>query len=168
MFSIWLILAVVAILALSLWLVQAWRVLTFCRAQLGDIWQQLRAELAARREMIPYLVTAAPAEAAALGSVIGNACDLAANVEGVRESSQAETRLTAALSRLAILLSEAPGTEDNANLGLLRARLRELDERVDLLRGAHNRQADTFNALLDRPAGRLLVYAQFFRRVDRF
>ena len=168
MFSIGLILAVVAIVALSLWLVQAWRELTFCQAQLVEVWQQLRAELAARREMIPYLVTAAPAEAATLGALIGNACDLAANVEGVREVSQAETRLSAALGRLAVLVSESPEAESHANLEQLEARLREMNERVGLLRDAHNRQADTFNALLDRPAGRLLVHAQFFRKVERF
>ncbi len=161
-------LAVVAILALSLWLVQAWRQLAFCRAQLAEAWEQLRAELAARREIIPYLVTAAPAEAAASGSVIGNACDLAANVEGVRESSQAETRLAAALGRLTVLLDESSDLSSNANLSQLRASLRELDERVGLLREAHNRQADTFNALLERPAGRLLVYGQMFRKVDCF
>ena len=168
MFSIGLILAVVAILALSLWLVQAWRELAFCQAQVGEVWQQLRSELAARREIIPYVVTASPVEAAAMGEAIGNACDLAANVVGVRETSQAETRLTAALSRLAVLLRETPDVAKDANLDQLRASLRELDERVGLLGDAYNRQTDTFNALLDRPAGRLLVHAQFFRKGDRF
>ena len=168
MLSIGFILAIVAILTVSWWLVQAWRGLRFCQMQIGEVWQQLLAELAARREMIPYLVTAAPSEAAALGSVIGNACDLAANVEGVLEVSQAETRLSAALSRLAILLGEAPDAATNANLDQLRTRLHEMDERVGLLRGAYNRQSDTFNALLDRPAGRLLAYAQFFRKASLF
>lgn len=168
MLSIWLILAAVAVLGFSLWLVQAWRDLTFCRAQVAEAWQELRADLAARREMVPYLVTAAPAEAAALGSVIGNACDLAANVEPVRELSQAEARLAAALSRLTVLLDESPDASGNANLNQLRARLRGMDQRVGLLREAHNRQADTFNALLDRPSGRLLSRGQFFQKVDRF
>ena len=168
MLFIGIILAGVAILALSLWLVQAWRQLAFCRAQLAETWQQLRSELAARREIIPYVVTAAPAEAAASGSVVGNACDMAANVEGVRESSQAETRLAAALNRLTVLLDESPDVASNANLHQLRVRLRELDERVGLLREAYNRQADTFNALLERPAGRLLTRGQFFRKGDRF
>jgi hypothetical protein len=166
--SILIILGVVAGLGFALWLIQAWRALTFCRAQCMDSWGQLRAELAGRREMIPYLVTTANPGKGALVDVIGNACDLAANVEGVRESSQAEARLGAALSRLSGQLNQDQTVAANATLKPLRARLGELNARIDLLHEAYNRQADTFNALLDRPAGRLMASVQLFRRIDRF
>lgn len=166
--SIAIILAVVGGVSIALWLLQAWRTLVFCREQLEETWGQLRAELASRREMVAYLVAAAPAQAASVADVIGNACDLAANVGGVRESSQAETRLAAALSRLAALIDETPGARANANLEQLRQRLDEVNARIDLLRGSHNRQANAFNALLDRGAGRLLASFQILRRAEQF
>ena len=165
--SILIIMGAMATLGFALWLVQAWRTLVFCRAQCTDAWGQLRAELAARREMIPYLLTANPREGGSI-DVLGNACDLAANVEGVRESSQAEARLSAALSRLSAQLDQDEAGAANAKLKQLRAHMDELNARIDLLHEAYNRQADTFNALLDRPAGRLLASVQMFRRMDRF
>jgi hypothetical protein len=166
--SILIILGAVAGLGFALWLLQAWRTLAFCRAQCIDAWGQLRAELAARREMIPYLVTAANPGKGALVDVIGNACDLAANVEGVRESSQAEARLGAALSRLLAQLDQVEAQDANARLKQLRAHTDEVNARINLLHETYNREADTFNALLDRPAGRLMASVQLFRRMDRF
>lgn len=166
--AILIILGGVAGLGFGLWLVQAWRALTFCRAQCTESWGQLRAELAGRREMIPYLVTAANPGKGALVDVIGNACDLAANVEGVIESSQAEARLGAALSRLSAQLDQEATDAANVKLKPLRMRMDELNARIGLLREAYDRQVDTFNALLDRPAGRLMASVQMFRHLDRF
>ena len=168
MFNIGIILAVAAIVALSLWLVQAWRELKFCQAQLGEVWQQLRAELTARREMIPYLVTAAPAEAAALGSVIGNACDLAANVAGVQACSQAEGRLTAAIGRLFALLDSVPTAVVDENVSGLRAHLAEQEARIAMLVESYNRQAETFNTLLSRSPARLLARLALFQQAELF
>lgn len=166
--SIALILGVVFGLAVALWLIQAWRMLKFCRGEIEGSWRQLRAELAARREIVPYLVAAAPPDATAAIDVIGNACDLAANVQGVRESSQAETRLSAALARLTALLDEAAGVAGNATLKQLRGQLADAETRIAVVRGAHNRQVQAFNTLLDRAAGRLLAWAQIYRRAEEF
>lgn len=166
--SILIILGAVAALGFALWLVQAWRTLTFCRVQCMEAWEQLRAELAGRRELIPYLVTAANPGKDSPVDVIGNACDLAANVEGVRECSQAEARLGAALSRLLDQLDQDETDGANAKVKQLRSHMDEVNVRIDLLHEAYNRQADTFNALLDRPAGRLMGSVQTFRRIDRF
>lgn len=166
--SIALILMTMAGVGAALWVAQAWRMLAACRAQMAETWQQLRDELAARREMVPYLVAAAPGGAASLVDVIGNACDLAANVSDVSAASQAEARLSAALNRLAILLDEDEGFPANVNLRHLRVRLAESDGRIDLLRESFNRQVDTFNALLERGGGWLLASASVFRRAERF
>jgi hypothetical protein len=166
--SILIILAVMGGLGFALWLIQAWRALSFCRGQCVDSWTQLRAELAARREMIPYLVTAAGSDKGTPVDVIGNACDLAANVDGVRECSQAEARLGAALGRLLTQLDREESADSSAKMKQLRGRMDDLNARIRLLHEAYNRQADTFNALLERPAGRLLGSLQLFRRVDRF
>lgn len=165
--SMALILAGVAIVSIGLWLVQAWRMLAFCRAQVAEAWQALQSELAARREMIPYVVAGAPPDASALIDVIGNACDLAANVQGVRECSQAEARLGAALARLVALLNDMPASAA-PTVAPLSARLMQTEARVALLRGIYNRQVETFNLLLDRAAGRLLASAQCFTKADSF
>ncbi|MEI6515807.1 MAG: hypothetical protein WCO77_07515, partial [bacterium] len=65
-----------------MWVCQAYRMLRMARFHLMDSWTELKAALNDRREMIPYIVAAMPVNISPILDVLGNACDLAANVEG--------------------------------------------------------------------------------------
>lgn len=151
-----------------LWIAQGYRLLRFARGQVLEAWTQLREALLARREMIPYIVAAVPTNVAPVLDVLGNACDLAANVEGVPECSKAEARLTAAISRVfAQMDTEAP-IETLERLSPLRDRVRDQEMRIELLKGAYNRQVELFNAIQRRGSGLVLVSLGVVKSAELF
>jgi hypothetical protein len=164
---------VVIILAVILaggvmWVGQAYRMLAFARVQRDEAWVELRTALQECRDMIPYIVAAVPAHISPALDVLGNACDLAANVEGVRECAQAESRLKAAISRLFEQL-DADATLETLDLILpLRDRLKDQAMRVDLLKESYNQMASVYNALLKKGAARILVSVGMARPVELF
>ena len=146
-----------------LWFAQTYRLLVFAQKQAGEAWNELHRELISRREMVPYIVAAVQVNSEQIVEVIGNACDLAANVEGIRECAQAEARLTAAIDRLFALLDSLPSSKVNESLGRLRQGLQEQQERIALLIGAYNRRAETFNTLLNQGPARVFAYVTLFK-----
>lgn len=151
------ILLLMGVLGGVMWLAQGYQLLRLAREQMLEAWSELREALLARREMIPYIVASIPASAASVLDVLGNACDLAANVEGVPECSQAEARLTAAISRVFVQLDTDASQETLEMLAALRDRVKEQEMRIELLKGGYNRQVELFNALQGGGAGRALA-----------
>jgi hypothetical protein len=163
-----LIVMTMLVLGALLWVAQGYRLLRYARGQIQDAWLELRTALLERREMIPYIVAAVPTRVASVLDVLGNACDLAANVEGVPECSQAEGRLSAAINRVfAQLDTGAPG-EDVDLLASLRERVKVQEMRIELLKGVYNRQVELFNALQRRGAGRVLTSLGVVRYAEVF
>jgi hypothetical protein len=152
-----LILMTMMLLGGLLWVAQGFRLLRYARGQIQEAWLELRAALLERREMIPYIVAAVPTRVASVLDVLGNACDLAANVEGVPECSQAEGRLSAAISRVFVQLDTGAPLEELEMLASLRDRVKVQEMRIELLKGLYNRQVELFNALQRRGAGRVLA-----------
>lgn len=151
-----------------LWVAQAYWTLRFARAHVVEAWSELRAALEDRREMVPYIVAAVPINISPALDVLGNACDLAANVEGVRECSQAEARLSTAIVRLFSQLDVEASLETLELLSPLRDRLKEHDMKVELLKEAYNRQAGLFNALLEGGAAKTVVSLGMAKPVELF
>lgn len=163
-----LILLTVAGLGGVFWIAQGHHLLRFAREQMMDAWDELREALLARREMIPYIVAAVPSIAGSVLDVLGNACDLAANVEGVPECSQAEARLTAAISRVFGQLDAEASSEILKMLSALRDQIRVQEMRIELLKGAYNRQVELFNALQRRGTGRILASLGVVKPAENF
>ena len=164
---------IVIILAMILaggvmWVGQAYRMITFARIQRDEAWLELRTALQECRDMIPYIVAAVPANISPALDVLGNSCDLAANVEGVRECSQAESRLKAAIGRLFEQLDTEASLETLDMISPLRDRLKDQAMRVEVLKEAYNRMASVYNALLKKGAARILVSVGMARPVELF
>ena len=141
----------------ALWVGQAYRTLCFARAQLMEAWETLRAALAIRREMMPYIVASVPINIAPLLDVLGNACDMAANLSGIRECSQAEARLSAAMGRLFSQLDGEAALETRESLFPLRERLKDQEMKIGILKDLYNNQVAVFNTLQKQGAARVLV-----------
>lgn len=168
MLSILIILLAMVAIGGVLWVAQAYWTLRFARGHVVEAWSELRAALEERREMVPYIVAAVPINISPALDVLGNACDLAANVEGVRECSQAEARLSTAITRLFAQLDVEASLETLELLLPLRDRLREQDMKVDMLKDAYNRQAALFNALLEGGAAKMVVSLGMAKPVEGF
>lgn len=163
-----LIVMTMLVLGALLWVAQGYRLLRYARGQIQDAWLELRTALLERREMIPYIVAAVPTRVASVLDVLGNACDLAANVEGVPECSQAEGRLSAAINRVFAQLDIGAPGEDVDLLASLRERVKVQEMRIELLKGVYNRQVELFNALQRRGAGRVLTSLGVVRYAEVF
>lgn len=162
------IILVMLLLGGVMWVGQAYRMLRMVRFNLMDSWTALKAALNERREMVPYIVAAMPANISPLLDVLGNACDMAANVEGVPDCARAEARLSAALNKLFTQLDTEAPIETLEILLPLRERLKEQAMRVELLKEDYNRQADLFNALQLRGAARVLVSLGLVLPAEKF
>jgi LemA protein len=160
----------VAIMAggFALWLTQIHQMLVLAQKQVADDWNDLKGELMVRREMVPYIVAAVQVNSEQLGELLGNACDLAANVVGISECAQAEARLTAAIERLFAMLDSLPTASVNENLARLRKGLEDQEARIGLLIEAYNRRAETFNTLLRRGPARVFAYFAMFKVAGLF
>ena len=168
MLPIVLIVFAMVVTGLVLWLAEAHQAMVFARKQVAEAWDALGAELVARREIVPYIVASVRVNSAQVLEVIGNACDLAANVAGVQACSQAEGRLTAAIGRLFALLDSVPTAVVDENVSGLRAHLAEQEARIAMLVESYNRQAETFNTLLSRSPARLLARLALFQQAELF
>jgi hypothetical protein len=113
-------------------------------------------------------VASVPSNISQALDVLGNACDLAANVEGVRECSQAEARLKAAITRLFEQLDTEATIETLDILAPLRERIKDQAMRVELLKDSYNRLAEIYNTLLQKGAARVLVSLGMARPVELF
>jgi len=155
-------------LGFALWIGKVSRVLGFAETQVAEAWADLRMALANRREMVPYIVAAVPSTISLTLDVIGNACDLAANVSGVRDSSQAEGRLSAAINRLFSQLDADAAIETRELLLPLREQMKDLEARIAMLKELYDHQGEVFNALLKQGAGRILVSVGVFKPKEMF
>lgn len=150
------------------WVGQACKTVSFAQSQLNDAWQELKAALEARREMVPYIVAVVPAKVAPDLDVLGNACDLCANVTGIRDCSLAEARLSAALARLFAKLDADPSDEARKALAALRVQLKDHDMKIAILKDLYDQQAELFNALQKQGSVKVLVSLGFVKPAELF
>lgn len=160
--------AVMVMVGIALWFIQAHRLLVFAQRQVTDAWNELKSELMSRREMVPYMVAAVQVNSEQIVEIIGNACDLAANVVGIQECAQSEARLTSAIERLFALMDSLPAPEASESLLRLRKGLQQQQERIAMLIEAYNRRAETFNTLLSRGPARGFAYVMMFKSAVLF
>lgn len=168
MVPVFLVIAGMALVGLGLWVAQAYRTLSCAREQVEEAWELLKEALAARREMVPYIVAAVQVHAGQVMDVLGNACDLATNVAGVRDCSQAENRLTAAIARVFALVDEEQAEAANESVNKLRESLAGHDMKIEFCKGQFNRQVEMFNGLLGHGGARLLASIGLFKPADAF
>ena len=152
----------------ALWVGQAFLTLRFAQAQVAGAWSDLKEALGSRREMVPYIVAVVPINISPALDVLGNACDMAANVMGIRECAQAEGRLSAAMVRLFAQLDAESGLETREMLNPLRDRLKDQEMKIGVLKDLYNRQAEVFNTLLKQAAAKVLVSFGAFRPAELF
>lgn len=162
------IIVALTMVGLGLWIAQAYRSLDYAGGLARAAWEELRGALGARREMVPYIVAAVPTIGGAIVDVIGNACDLATHVNGIRECAQAEARLASAIAKLFSQVDIEADLDLRAALGPLRDRLDEQEMRIGVLKRLYNRQVEAHNLLLRQGGGRILASLGIVGLKDEF
>jgi hypothetical protein len=163
-----LITAGAAVLLAAVWLGRVHRDLAASRLAALQTWEQLRHELAVRRENVPYLVVGASGAAAQAVEVLGNAGDLAGHAVGVPEVSKAETRLTAALRRLLEIIAEEPELRESPRLKAIVQEVEGCNRRLEFLGQLYNEQVMAFNAIMDRSGAWLVARVVSLRKLPAF
>ena len=149
----WVFLIVVVVVVV--WFITAYNKLIELKGQTVNAWKQIDVQLKRRHDLIPNLVEAVKGamefERETLEAVI-QARNQAVQVQagaaptgGIKELAAAEATLSAALSRLNVVVERYPDLKATGNVGQLQEELTSTENRVAFARQLYNDQATTYN-----------------------
>jgi len=149
----WVFLIVVA--AMVVWAISAYNSLIALKGETLNAWKQIDVQLKRRHDLIPNLVEAVKGamsfERETLEAVI-QARNQAVKIQagagptaGVKELASAEATLSAALSRLNVVVERYPDLKATGNVGQLQEELTSTENRVAFARQHYNDTATTYN-----------------------
>ena len=149
------IVLLVLIVAVVFWVVSAYNGLIALKGDTVNAWKQIDVQLKRRHDLIPNLVNAVKGamdfERGTLEAVI-QARNQAVKVQadalptgGVKKVAAAEAQLSAALSRLNVVVEQYPQLKATANIGQLQEELTSTENRVSFARQLYNDTSTTYN-----------------------
>jgi len=149
--SSWILLILVVVVAL--WLVGAYNGLVSLKNQTVNAFKQIDVQLKRRHDLVPNLVNAVRGamefEKGTLEAVIqarNQAVKVnAAGPDAVKQISQAENALSAALSRLMVVVEQYPQLKATGNIGQLQEELTSTENKVAFARQLYNDTATLYN-----------------------
>jgi LemA protein len=149
----WVFLIVVA--AMVVWAISAYNSLIALKGETLNAWKQIDVQLKRRHDLIPNLVEAVKGamsfERETLEAVIqarNQAVQIQAGAQptgGVKALAAAEATLSAALSRLNVVVERYPDLKATGNVGQLQEELTSTENRVAFSRQHYNDTATTYN-----------------------
>jgi LemA protein len=168
-----LIIVVLIVVGLGFWLAGAYNGLVRLRNQVKNAWAQIDVQLKRRWDLIPNLVNTvkgyASHEQETLEKVIQarNVAQGAAG-EGVAKQSQAESGLSAALSRLMVVVERYPDLKANQNFLALQEELTSTENKIGFARQFYNDQVLLFNNKVQMFPTNLIATMFNFKEAEPF
>jgi len=166
---IWVVLAVVAVLALGL--IAVYNGLVQKRIRCQEAWSQIDVQLKRRYDLIPNLVETVKGYAAhekdTLERVI-QARNQALSAQGVGERAQAENVLTGALRQLFALAESYPNLKANENFAQLQEELTSTENRIAFARQHYNDSVAVYNTAREKFPSNLVAGAFGFQAREYF
>ncbi len=136
------------ILLLVLWFIGLYNGLVRYKNQVENAWSQIDVQLKRRHDLIPNLVETVKGYAAhekeTLDRVI-KARSAAVSAKGVDQQIKAEGELSAALSRLMLLVENYPELKANQNFLALQEELTSTENRISFARQHYNDSVMQYN-----------------------
>jgi LemA protein len=146
--TVFLIGLVVVVIAIFGWAIGIYNGLIGLRNQVKNAWSQIDVQLKRRHDLIPNLVETvkgyAKHEAGTLQAVV-EARAKAVSASGVADQGQAEGELSAALSRLMVVVEQYPDLKANQNFLGLQEELTSTENRIGFSRQHYNDSVMTYN-----------------------
>jgi LemA protein len=146
MIAVWIILALVVILAI--YLVALYNGLVQKRNRVDNAWAQIEVQLKRRRDLIPNLVETVKGYAAherGTFEAVTQARAAAAGAQGPAATAAAEGFLSQALGRLFAVAEAYPDLKANVNFLDLQAQLKDTEDKIAVSRQVYNDTVLTFN-----------------------
>jgi LemA protein len=169
MIGIWIVIAVVVVLALGL--VGVYNGLVRRRIRTQEAWAQIDVQLKRRYDLIPNLVETVKGYAAhergTLDAVI-QARSQAMSAQGVAQQAQAENVLTGALRQLFALSEAYPNLKANENFAQLQEELSSTENRIAFSRQHYNASAAEYNTACESFPSNTIAGMFGFKKVEYF
>jgi LemA protein len=147
---VWIVIAVVVLLALVL--VLLYNRLVRLRNRSENAWSQVDVQLRRRYDLIPNLVEAVKGYAAherATFEEVTKARTAAQEAETVEEQAKAENALTGAIGRLFALAEQYPQLRATENFQNLQANLADTEQKIAVARQVYNDTVQTYDTALE-------------------
>ena len=169
MSPIWIIVIVVAVLALML--IALYNSLVSKRIRCREAWAQIDVQLKRRYDLIPNLVETVKGYAAhekeTLEAVIA-ARNAAVSADGVAAQAEAENMLSGALRQIFALSEAYPNLKANENFAQLQEELTTTENKISFSRQHYNDSVAVYNMARQKFPGNMVAGMFGFKRMEFF
>jgi len=139
MSAIWIILAVVVVIALFLW--ATYNSLVTLRVRVDEAWSDINVQLKRRLDLIPNLIETVKGYAKHESGVFTAVTEARAsvmNAKGVKQTAAAENQLEGTLKSLFAVAEAYPDLKANQNFSELQAELVDTEDKIQASRRFYN------------------------------
>ncbi|UTX51591.1 LemA family protein [Candidatus Saccharibacteria bacterium TM7i] len=169
MIAVWIIIAVVVVLAIFVW--ATYNSLVTLRVRVDEAWSDINVQLKRRLDLIPNLVETVKGYAAHESGVFKEVTEARARVmdaNGVKETAAAENQFEGALKSLFAVAESYPDLKANQNFADLQRELVDTEDKIQASRRFYNSGVSGLNTKIQTfPAN--VVAAMFnFKNRDFF
>ncbi len=166
MYAIWIIVAVVAVLAIFVW--ATYNSLVTLRIRVDEAWSDINVQLKRRLDLIPNLIETVKGYAKHESGVFQAVTEARANVinaNGVKETANAENQLEGALKSLFAVSEAYPDLKANENFIELQRELVDTEDKIQAARRFYNSGVTALNTKIQTfPAN---IVAGMFKFLNR-
>jgi LemA protein len=139
MTALWIILGIIAVLAIFLW--ATYNALVTLKLRVDEAWSDITVQLKRRLDLIPNLVNSVKGYAAHESSVFEKVTEARANAlnaQGVKETAAAENQFEGALKSLFAVAEAYPDLKANQNFLQLQDELVDTEDKIQAARRFYN------------------------------
>lgn len=139
MLAVWIIIAVIVVIAIFLW--ATYNGLVTLRVRVDEAWSDINVQLKRRLDLIPNLVETVKGYASHESGVFQNVTEARANVinaQGVKETAAAENQFEGALKSLFAVAEAYPDLKANQNFLQLQGELVDTEDKIQASRRFYN------------------------------
>lgn len=139
MIAVWIIIAVVAVLAIFVW--ATYNSLVTLRIRVDEAWSDINVQLKRRLDLIPNLIETVKGYAKHESSVFQEVTEARARVmdaKGVKETAEAENQFEGALKSLFAVSEAYPDLKANQNFTELQRELVDTEDKIQASRRFYN------------------------------
>jgi len=139
MTALWIVLGIVAVLALFLWM--TYNALVTLKVRVDEAWSDITVQLKRRLDLIPNLVNSVKGYAAHESGVFEKVTEARANAlnaQGVKETAAAENQFEGALKSLFAVAESYPDLKANQNFLQLQQELVDTEDKIQASRRFYN------------------------------
>lgn len=139
MTTLWIVLGIIAVLAIFLWM--TYNALVTLKIRVDEAWSDITIQLKRRLDLIPNLVNSVKGYAAHESGVFEKVTEARANAlnaQGVKETAEAENMFEGALKSLFAVAEAYPDLKANENFLQLQQELVDTEDKIQASRRFYN------------------------------